>query len=248
MMAKQKTLYTNEEWLYFSLKVRKRDGNMCLNCFRPSTEVVLQVHHEKYIPNKKPWEYPLSDCITLCRGCHAREHGLIEPNSGWFLISIDDLGGLYGTCERANCGADIRYEHLTYHPEWGYKTVGSTCIEHLTQKDKKLSGKILTCYRNISSFVHKSSWENGTTKANKAYIGTTHAHDLIRIYGSENRYAFQVALKERGRRFYNYQDVVGVHGKSLLETKELAYIMLKGLTTKSDEEKTMLRKLYKNIM
>ena len=247
-MAKQKNLYTNDKWFHFSQRVKVRDGNKCLKCDRSSSEVVLQVHHEIYNPNKKPWEYALSDCTTLCRGSHAREHGHIEPNAGWFLLSIDDLGGLYGTCERENCGNEIRYEHLTYHPEWGYKNVGSTCIEHLTKKDKALSSKVLACYRNISSFVHKSHWHSGTTKSGKAYIGTVHAHDLIRIYGTERRYAFQIILKEKGRRYYHYKDVVAIPQKSIDEAKELAYIMLKGVTSANEGEREMLRKLYKSIV
>ncbi|MBC3766177.1 hypothetical protein [Neptunicella marina] len=162
-------------------------------------------------------------------------------------MSIDDLGGLDGTCEREGCGKEIRYEHLTYHPDWGYKKVGSTCIEHLTQKDKKLSGKVLACYRNISNFVHSSDWYQGKTQKGKSYIGATHSYDLIRIYGEERRYAFQVALKEKGRNYYHYKDIVRVPGKTLEEVKELAYIALKGVTTKDIEEKAMLRNLYKSI-
>ncbi|MBD9416993.1 hypothetical protein IB234_20705 [Pseudomonas sp. PDM16] len=162
-------------------------------------------------------------------------------------MSIDDLGDLIGTCEREGCGNDIRYEHLTYHPEWGYKIVGSTCIEHLTKKDKNLSAKVLTCYRNISSFAHGTSWYQGKTKSDKPYVGAQHGHDLIRIYGQDGGYAFQVALKEKGRKFHHFKDIVRASGKTLDEVKELAYITLKGLTTEDEEEKSMLRNLYRSI-
>lgn len=246
-MIMQRSLYINERWFEFSRRVKLRDGNRCLKCHRSSPHVVLQVHHELYIPNKQPWEYAISDCTTLCKGCHARQHGLLEPNSGWFLISIDDLGGLTGACEREGCGAGIRYEHLTYHPEWGYKKVGSTCIEHLTKKDKNLSAKALACYKNISSFVHGSHWYKGETKSNKNYVGAKHGHDLIRVYGKDGSYAFQVILKEKGKKFYHYQDILHLPGKTLDEVKELAYITLKGLTTEDNEEKSMLRGLYRSI-
>lgn len=246
-MAKKKNLYTNDMWLEFSQRVQLRDRNKCLKCHRSQPDVVLQVHHELYIPNKQPWEYALSDCTTLCKGCHAREHGLIEPDNSWFLISIDDLGDLTGTCERNGCSKKIRYEHLTYHPEWGYKKVGSTCIEHLTKKDKNLSGKILACYRNISSFVHSSDWYKGKTKMDKPYVGTKHGHDLIRIYGQDGRYAFQIALKEKGRKNHHFKNIVHTPGKVLNEVKELAYITLKGINTQDEEEKSMLRNLYRNI-
>lgn len=246
-MAKQKNLYANRRWFEFSRRVQLRDGNKCLKCHRSPPDVVLQVHHELYVPNKNPWEYALSDCTTLCKGCHAREHGHVEPNSGWFLMSIDDLGDLIGTCEREGCGNDIRYEHLTYHPEWGYKKVGSTCIEHLTKKDKNLSAKVLACYRNISSFVHGSSWYKSRTKSDKPYVGAQHSYDLIRIYGQEGGYAFQIALKEKGRKYHHFKDIVRTPGKTLGEVKELAYITLKGLTTYDEEEKSMLRSLYRSI-
>jgi hypothetical protein len=66
------------------------------------------------------------------------------------------LGALDGICERKNCGTGIRYEHIIYHPNWGYKIVGSTCIDHLTQEDKLLSSDILKMYKQISKFVSKS--------------------------------------------------------------------------------------------
>ena len=246
-MANQKNLYTNDMWFQFSRRVQSKDRNRCLKCYRSAPDVVLQVHHELYIPNKRPWEYALSDCTTLCKGCHAREHGLIEPSNGRYLMSIDDLGGLIGICEREDCGKEIRYEHLTYHPEWGYKKVGSTCIEHLTQKDKKLSNKVLACYRNISSFVHGSDWYKGKTKSDKPYVGTKHGHDLIRIYGPNGRYAFQIALKEKGRKSHHFKDVVRTPGKALDEVKELAYITLKGVNSENKEEKSMLRNLYRSV-
>lgn len=246
-MAKQKNLYTNNSWFDFSRRVQLRDGNKCLKCHRSPPDVVLQVHHELYVPNKDPWEYALSDCTTLCKGCHAREHGLIEPDSGWSLISIDDLGGRFGICERKGCGNGIRYEHITYHPQWGYKKVGSTCIEHLTQNDKNLSAKALACYRNISSFVHDSNWVEGTTKSGMPYLGAQHNHDIIRIYGQYNGYAFQVALKQKGKNYYQFQKVVRTPKKTLDEVKELAYIALKGLAAMDEEEKSMLRNLYKRI-
>lgn len=149
-MKQVRNIYVNEEWLSFSNKVKRRDGYRCLQCDRSQDQVTLQVHHEIYVAGKAPWEYALSDCLTLCKGCHAREHGLIQPQSGWSLLSITDLGDLEGICERTGCGTEIRFEHLTYHPKWGYLVVGSTCIEHLTQEDRLLSNNVIKLYKNIS--------------------------------------------------------------------------------------------------
>lgn len=246
-MSRQKNLYTNNNWFEFSQRIRLRDGNKCLKCHRSMPDVVLQVHHEIYIPNRRPWEYALSDCSTLCKGCHAREHGYIEPDIGWDLLSIDDLGARIGTCEKYGCGNDIRYEHLAYHPQGGYKIVGSTCIELLTREDMQLSHSILSYYKKISNFVHDSDWYSGRTKKDKPYIEAKHNHHLIRIYGREGNYAFQVAIKEKGVKFHHYEKLVPLPNKSLDEVKELSYIALKGLATEDNEEKIMLRNLYKSI-
>lgn len=247
-MRNYRKSYQNKEWFDFSKKVKLRDGNKCLKCGRNESEVILQTHHKSYKPNFEPWEYPLSDCITLCKGCHSREHQLIEPDRGWILISIGDLGGLDGTCERKGCGKDIRYEHLTYHPQWGEKIVGSTCIEHLTRKDQFLSSEILKIFRKISDFVKNSFWEQGTTKNENSYLHTIHSHHKIRIYGKQGYYAFLVSLKVKGERWHINQEYIKVKkNKNLEQVKELSYIVLKGLTTKKEEEKKLLRNIYEKI-
>lgn len=182
---KIRRLYYRQEWYDFSSKVKRRDNFQCVHCKRGEPEAILQVHHNLYVPKLSPWEYPLSDCITLCKGCHARVHKLIEPNKGWTLILINDLGDLSGYCELKGCGAEIRYEHLIYHPDWGYKTVGSSCVEHLTEEDKELSADTIKMYKKISQFVRSSSWTNGYTKRGKFYIQTKYKHHLLRIYGKK---------------------------------------------------------------
>jgi hypothetical protein len=199
------------------------------------------------VVGKEPWEYALSDCVTLCKGCHAREHGLIEPDRGWTLLAIDDLGSRDGVCERQGCGAEIRYEHLTYHPKWGYMVVGSTCIEHLTQEDRLLSSNILHTYENISKFVNSSEWEHGITQKGKKFIETTYKHHKIRIYGQEHFHSFQLAIKEKGVRKLDYRQAVQMKQKRTVDVKELSYITLKGTISDSEDEKSMLRKLYQDL-
>ena len=229
------------------MRVKRRDGYRCLQCGKNKSAATLQVHHENYLKGKPPWEYALSDCRTLCKACHAKEHNLLEPDRGWFLIAIDDFGSPDGICERQGCGSEIRYAHLTYHPNWGYKTVGSTCIEHLTQKDRLLSGKLVSLYKNISKFVHTSNWEDGFTNKGKKYIYCKYRHHLIRIYGDSNDYAFQLVLKEKGVRWHDYRKIMRAKGKSLPEAKELAYIVLKGTIATDNKEKNRLRDIYQKI-
>jgi len=246
-MTYSRKIYVNGNWREFAEKVLRRDHHKCLQCGRKSPDVILQVHHEFYIAGKAPWEYALSDCRTLCKGCHAKEHGLIEPNRGWILVSIDDLGELSGICEREKCGQEIRYEHLTYHPQWGYMVVGSTCIEHLTQKDRLLSKDIVKIYKNISKFVHSSHWMRGVTPKGNHFIYSTYNHHKIRIYGENYSHSYQLALKEKGVKKYDLGRIFPVKGKRTIEAKELSYIALKGTISDSEEEKNLLRNLYREL-
>ncbi|WP_127121283.1 hypothetical protein [Chryseotalea sanaruensis] len=200
-----------------------------------------------YKPRLKPWEYPASDCLTLCKGCHSKEHGLVEPDSGWTLVSIDDLGGLDGICERKGCGTEIRYEHITYHPNWGYKSVGSTCVEHLTREDQFLSQEVLKVFKNISGFINTSVWENGVTKNGKHFTYTTYSHHQIRIYGKGTYFSYQIALKRKGERWFDYGEFIQAKNKTLDQVKELGFIVLKGLITNDETEKELLRNIYSRI-
>ncbi len=246
-MKNIKKLWRSEKWFEFSDRVKNRDGYKCLKCKRNKNEVILQVHHQTYVKDKSPWEYSLSDCLTLCKGCHAREHNIIEPSNGWTLLSIDDLGGLDGHCERKNCGSSIRYEHLTYHPNWGYKIVGSTCIEHLTEKDILLSSNIIKSYNKISEFVYTSDWDTRFTKKNKEYIKSKYKHHEIRIYGKDDNYSYQLVIKQKGIRWHDYRDIVSTKNKHIDQVKELAYVVLLGTITKDKKEKELLRDIYKRI-
>lgn len=172
---------------------------------------------------------------------------LIEPDRGWILLSIDDLGGQDGTCERNGCGAEIRYEHLTYHPKWGYMVVGSTCIEHLTQEDRQLSSSIVHLYKNVAGFVHKSHWDEGVSQRRR-FIYSTYKHHQLRIYGEEPRHSFQLLLKKKGVWVFDYTNEVETPGKSTLTVKELAYTTMRGRLSDSEEEKGALRNLYRALM
>lgn len=246
-MKQKRRAYYNDKWFAFSERVQQRDNYKCLKCGRKKGDIVLQTHHKLYKRGLKVWEYPLSDCISLCKGCHAEQHGIIEPNDGWTLISIDDLEGLYGICERKGCGAEIRYEHLVYHPIFGYKTVGSSCVEFLTREDQLLSQEVLKVFKKISTFIQNSKWEIGYTKNNKKYYFTTHAHHQIRIYGKDNFYSYQIAIKEKGEKRLEFGDFLKAKNKTFEQVKELGYIVLKGTITNNEEEKEILRNIYKKI-
>lgn len=124
------SLYSSKQWKEFSKSVIELDGFKCTYCSKTKNEVVLQVHHKRYIKGLKPWEYAMNDCETVCKGCHASIHGIIPPKFGWEYGGDEDLGDLIGTCE--NCGSSIRYQFTIYHQNWGTLQVGTICCDNLT--------------------------------------------------------------------------------------------------------------------
>ncbi|MDP2143119.1 MAG: HNH endonuclease [Gallionella sp.] len=126
-----KNQYRNNRWVAYREELIELDGGACVRCGRTrEVGAILQVHHKKYIAGKAPWEYPYDLCETLCKRCHAVEHGEIRPEIGWEYVGEDDLGGLYGTCDR--CGTSLRYVFFVQHPNWEPMSVGTVCCDDLT--------------------------------------------------------------------------------------------------------------------
>jgi hypothetical protein len=126
--------YRNKNWFEFRKEIIELDGGACTVCKKTEADgVVLQVHHKQYIKGLGAWEYPPNLCETLCKGCHAAEHGIIPPKFGWSYIGQDDLGDLAGHCEY--CGTDIRYVFYIHHDRWGTMEVGTICCDNLTDTD-----------------------------------------------------------------------------------------------------------------
>lgn len=239
----KKTKYHSPEWKEFSDRVKKRDNYNCTKCNRSSDEVVLQVHHEEYISGKKSWDYPLSSCITLCKGCHAREHGLIQPSSDWILESITDLGHLDGKCERLNCGNEIRYQYIIYHPKFGYLNVGSICVEYLTQEIAEKSRKILLIHAAIRRFLKKPWTEKtlikGSIKFECLYL-KYFSHDLYLTHYA----GFSTILIFKDEKPI-WQEVLLI---SEVAAKEIIYVVMRGIKSKSESEKKLLRDIYRSYV
>lgn len=62
-------------WQRVRLKVMERDGWRCqaADCDSPENKM-LHVHHNQYLPQREPWEYPLENLITYCEKCHDEQH------------------------------------------------------------------------------------------------------------------------------------------------------------------------------
>lgn len=48
----------------------QRDEFCCRMCC--SEETTLNVHHRSYEKGRAPWDYPLTNFVTLCEVCHNR--------------------------------------------------------------------------------------------------------------------------------------------------------------------------------
>jgi len=125
--------YQSKCWQAFRREVIELDGGCCQRCARSEPEVILQVHHKKYISGRAPWQYDYRDCETLCKGCHAADHGKIPPKTGWQYLGYEDLGEVSANCEL--CGSNFRYQFFIYHSHWGSMQVGTYCCDALTGTD-----------------------------------------------------------------------------------------------------------------
>jgi len=151
--------YRDQRWIAFRNKVIARDNHRCTECgLGESDGKVLQVHHLEYIEGHRIWEVPLAYCVTLCKGCHAAEHGIIPPKTGWDYIGREDLEDLVGSCEY--CGTSIRYEHEIWHKQWGVMIVGSHCSDQMTgTKKASIAVKRHKEYKKLKSFLESTRWK-----------------------------------------------------------------------------------------
>lgn len=194
-MKRNGSSYRNQKWILLRKRIFERDNFKCCRCEMGPKEVTLQVHHLEYLPGKKLWEYQDDSLITLCKSCHAEEHGLIPPKSGWIYCGENDLEDLIGECEY--CGSSLRYEHYISHPKWGEMIVGSSCADSLTgttfasetekkrkiifsrfktfrdsPRWKKIKNRYFRNYENFKIFI----WDN--TTHHKASIGFWYKNKL----------------------------------------------------------------------
>ena len=155
-------LYKSNKWKEFRDHVIELDGNKCSICGRVKGDVVLQVHHKEYIKGLKPWEYPTEKCITLCKGCHASEHGIVKPKYGWEYQGYEDLGSLIGICDK--CGSAMRYSFHVFHVNWGTIQVGTYCCDDLT--DNQIASNLMESQKRFEErmrrFVNSSRWKSNS--------------------------------------------------------------------------------------
>ncbi len=193
--------YRDRKWYDKRRSIIERDHNTCARCGAHLPDDELQVHHLHYFEGRKAWEYENFELITLCKHCHAEEHGHIKPTFGWVYEGMEDLEDLIGECD--NCHTPIRYAHLISHPDWGFMTVGSQCAENLTaeyglsyreEEAKKLAQRYRRYmkspkwkHRKNGNFIdfdnyHIKIWENGSYFSLEIVFPLWHLETMIKRF------------------------------------------------------------------
>ena len=195
--------YRTTEWQRFRAGVIEADGGACTDCQRSPPEVVLQVHHDGYDKGKMPWEYAYERCRTLCKGCHARDHGELPPRGGWDYLGEHDLGDLVGKCEL--CGTEIRYVHLIDHPDWHPMEVGCDCCDKLTGTPEASDEEKRR--RNEASrrrtFVRSRKWEDRDGVHTREFAGVR-----IEILTDEDGFYLRLnGVPDRSKRFADLDEL-----------------------------------------
>ena len=159
--------YRHADWSAFRQQIMLLDNFRCVRCLRTATDgAILQVHHKHYVQGMLPWQYEFSQCETLCKGCHAEEHGHVMPQSGWVMVGTDDLGDISGECEL--CGTHFRHAFAILHPKWGSMVVGTDCCDKLTGTDEanRFMDQLTKRRDKLARFVQSKRWkarENGAS-------------------------------------------------------------------------------------
>ena len=63
-------------WQQKRLEVFQMESFQCRNC--QSKTRTLHVHHHNYEKGKDPWDYDLSNFVSLCEVCHAEREKLLS--------------------------------------------------------------------------------------------------------------------------------------------------------------------------
>lgn len=72
----------DSRWLRKKTEILERDNYTCQKCGATSH---LNVHHLSYEKDKRAWEYPNEQLVTLCYECHNDEHDIVTyPKVGNF--------------------------------------------------------------------------------------------------------------------------------------------------------------------
>jgi hypothetical protein len=194
------------KWEKYRNEVIELDDCRCVRCGKSRDEgAVLQVHHKYYEPGRDYWDYPLSACETLCSGCHAKEHGIISPDTGWGFLSDHDLGSCCGICDY--CGSSLRRSFAIRHPNWGSMDVGADCCDLLTgteQASRKMDEHRKRAGRRLR-FIQSSRWSLQDDGARKIQFDSY----CIIIRREQEGYRIQINFACGGKLYPTLEDAKG---------------------------------------
>lgn len=220
---------------------------------------------------KKPWEYDIEDLEVLCKGCHAREHDILEPSHDWTLIEVAHNGRSGYRCERQksinkSCNVKIVFEHLVYHPKVGYRIVGSTCIDHLTESDQKISKDVRNFENKFQERMNKLSnnselprgWsipknENLNSKHNGIRFKTTKKFNTSKEYTiladiCKQKYSYALYIKVNGKEIFFVNRETNNIKKALYHSSEYVLkeiiVLFDLIKSSGSDDKGYLSKLY----
>jgi hypothetical protein len=160
--------YKSKQWFDFRKSVIAAKSSTCEECgIGPPAHIVFQVHHPIYRDDAWPWEYELHEVMLVCRGCHAKLHGHIQPSSGWSLVYEDVLDEKDGVCDC--CGRAIRFIYQIDHPDWSTMTVGSGCCDRLTETSAGTERKLFLA--KLTRFSSQVQWKQYGDEYQRKYKG-----------------------------------------------------------------------------
>jgi hypothetical protein len=182
-----KNQYRDKRWKKFRAEIIHLFEYQCLECGKHQNDgAVLQVHHKNYDSGRAIWDYGPDEVEALCKGCHARKHGKIMPQTNWVCVGDNDLGDLVGTCER--CGNDLRYEFYVEHEIWSPLTVGTECCDQLT--DTKIATYRKKYYERRIQFLSDKNWKKHEQKQFRIF-----GKQFIEIYERNKYYSVTIGKK-----------------------------------------------------
>lgn len=112
-MANKKTyseLLRDPRWQKMRLKKLEDAGWVCQRCM--DGESTLNVHHNRYIKGRMPWEYDEQELVVLCEQCHEGEHEAKDLRSAFMArLAVDGPVSL-GDFVAYGAGAMSTYDWL----------------------------------------------------------------------------------------------------------------------------------------
>lgn len=77
-------------WLKRREEILDRDGHSCTCCH---SEERLQVHHQYYIKDREPWDYPEWALVTYCEEHHKESHPIDAKERTMFEMVMENFCG-----------------------------------------------------------------------------------------------------------------------------------------------------------